>query len=211
MSKKESAKRVAPVRKAFDLSSGEPATTAPVGLGSRGFTVSSGYKGRQLHDPRIVLIYWGSAWANAATEPSQAEFTAAINDLFAGPWAAQLAKYCGIGPVSLEQVVEVPQLDPPANFSNQWVRTFIDGLIARNAVPAPSNLVDRIYCVLMPPGCTSLDNPESAGRHQHYDRSNGARVYWAWIANDGTLTGLNSIPTIMSEELVEACSYPDRN
>jgi hypothetical protein len=63
----------------------------------------------------------------------------------------------------------------------------------------------------MPPGWSSLDNPESSGQHQHYDRGDGTRVYWAWIANNGTLTGIHSIPTIMSEELVKACSHSDRN
>ena len=170
-------------------------------------SVAGPYSGRILRHPRIVLIYWGSAWANAA-EPSQAEFTAAISDLFTGPWSVQLAKYRGIGPISLELVAQVPQLDPPANFTNQWVRAFLDGLIARGAVPPPSNSADRIYCVMMPPGCSSIDNPENSGQHQHYDRADGARVYWVWIASDGSLSG---IPTIMSEELMETCSGPDRN
>jgi hypothetical protein len=211
VSKLASPKDAAPPRDAFSLPAHEQPSTEPAPLGSCPFTAPRDHKGRKLCQPRIVLIYWGSAWASAATEPSQGELTAAISELFTGPWGAQLAKHRGIGPISLEQVAQVPHLDPPANFSNRWVRTFIDGLIARGTVPAPSNSVDRIYCVLMPPGCSSLDHPESSGQHQHYDRADGTRVYWAWIANDGTLTGIHSIPTIMSEELVEACSYPDRN
>jgi len=182
-----------------------PATADAIGSSS---SVAGPHSGRILRHPRIVLIYWGSAWANTDAEPSQADFTAAIDELLRGPWSIQLAKYRGIGPISLELVAQVPQLDPPANFSNPWVRTFLDGLIARGAVPPPSKSADRIYCVMMPPGCSSVDNPESCGQHQHYDRADGTRVYWVWIASDGSLSG---IPTIMSEELMETCSCPDRN
>jgi hypothetical protein len=136
MSKAASAKDV---RDAFSLPAREAAMAEPAKSGSRNLTVFTGYKGRLYH-PQVVLIYWGSAWADAATEPSHAEFTAAINALFTGPWGAQLAKYRGIGPVSLEQVVQVPHLDSPANFSNRWDRTFIDGLITRGTVPAPFEL-----------------------------------------------------------------------
>lgn len=46
------------------------------------------------------------------------------------------------------------------------------------------------------------------GQHQFFD-FNGSRAYWAWITNDGTLTGGNSIPKVLSHEICEACSDPD--
>lgn len=171
------------------------------------FSGTQSYKRLRLRHPRIVLIYWGNPWAGTAIEPLQ--FPAAADDLFSGPWSVRLGKYRGVGPISLELAAQIPHLDPPETFTNQWVRTLIDGLIARGAVSAPSRPADRIYCVLMPPGCSSLDDPEGSGQQQHYDRKDGTRVHWLWIASDGTLT---EIPTIMAEELaVEACAYSEFN
>jgi len=59
----------------------------------------------------------------------------------------------------------------------------------------------------MPTGHSSGDTPY-VGQHQFFD-FNGARAYWAWITNDGTLTGGNSIPKVISHELSEAFSDPD--
>ena len=42
--------------------------------GDGGVTAFHDYGGRILTNCRIVLIFWGSAWANLATTPSQASF-----------------------------------------------------------------------------------------------------------------------------------------
>lgn len=192
----------------FSLS-GQDRATAKMTQSGSSFSGTRTYKRLRLHHPRIVLIYWGSPWAGAATEPLQGEFTAAADDLFSEPWSVRLGKYRGIGPISLELVAQVPHLDPPESFTNQWVRTFIDSLIARGAVSAPSRPADRIYCVVMPSGCSSLDDPQGSGQHQHYDRKDGTRIHWLWIASDGTLT---EIPTIIAEQLAaEASAYPECN
>src|ERR1700752_3859709 len=118
MSKAASAKAV---HDAFSLSAENVATSKLRQTGNRNSTAAPRYKGRKLEHPRIVLIYWGSVWASAAKEASQAKSTAAINDLFTGPWSVELAQYRGIGPISLELVAQASHLDPPENFSNRWV------------------------------------------------------------------------------------------
>src|SRR5262249_50700257 len=67
--------------------------------------------------------------------------------------------------------------------------------------------IDRIYCVLMPTGHSSGDTP-FVGQHQFSDH-NGTRIYWCWVTNDGTLTGGNSIPKVLSHEIAETLSDPD--
>ena len=46
--------------------------------------------GPVLTAARVSLVFWGSAWANPATSPSAAQFTAALTDLVTGPWGTQL-------------------------------------------------------------------------------------------------------------------------
>lgn len=77
--------------------------------------------------------------------------------------------------------------DPAASFTDPQIWTMIDGRITDGKVPAPSNSTDRIYCVIMPTGHSSGDTP-FVGQHQVANR-NGVNVYWAWVTNDGTLTG----------------------
>ena len=163
--------------------------------------------GRILHNPRIILIYWGSAWANPTTSPSASDFTNALSGVIASPWAAQLEQYHGIGPMILEKVDFNTASDPPISFTDPEIKDMIETRITNGDVPIPANNLDRLYCVLMPTGHSSGDTP-FVGQHQVYNRS-GTNVYWAWITNDGTLTGGNSLPKIFTHEVAEACSDPD--
>jgi hypothetical protein len=175
--------------------------------GDGGVTAFHDYGGRILANCRIVLIFWGSAWANLATNPSQASFANALGDIVEGPWATQLAQYRGIGRISIEQTIIVSASDPAASFTNPQIQTLLNQLITAGTIPAPANNVDRLYCVLMPTGHSSGDT-NFVGQHQFFTH-NGVRGYYAWISNDGTLTGGNSIPKVFSHEVAEACSDPD--
>jgi len=189
----------APVPKAIaslDISGGDGHVTA---------THDGG--GTILRNAHIVLIYWGSAWGNPATNPSQTAFTNAVRGILGGPWGTQLAQYRGIGPITLEQVDLNTSSDPATVFTDPQIQAMIDSRISGGFVPMPAAGVDRIYCVLMPTGHSSGDTP-FVGQHQYYDRA-GTRVYWAWVTNDGTLTGGNSIPKVFTHEVAEACSDPD--
>ena len=175
--------------------------------GDGGVTAFHDYGGRILTNCRIVLIFWGSAWANLATNPSQASFANALGDIVEGPWATQLAQYRGIGRISIDQTIIVSGSDPAASFTNPQIQALPNQLITAGTIPAPANNVDRLYCVLMPTGHSSGDT-SFVGQHQFFSY-NSVRGYYAWISNDGTLTGGNSIPKVFSHEVAEACSDPD--
>jgi hypothetical protein len=44
--------------------------------------------GRILQHARLTLMFWGNAWTDPATTPSQGDFTNAVSNLLYGPWAA---------------------------------------------------------------------------------------------------------------------------
>ncbi len=163
--------------------------------------------GPVLQHTRIILIYWGNAWAAPATSPSHNDFTNTLSGIISGSWGTQLAQYRGIGPLSLEQVDLNTSSDPPTSFTDPEIWSMIDARITNGNVPAPSSSVDRIYCVLMPTGHSSGDT-SFVGQHQA-NSHNGIPVYWAWVTNDGTLTGGNSIPKVFTHEVAEACSDPN--
>jgi hypothetical protein len=183
------------------------APSTAVRSGDGGVTGFHDNGGRILQHARLVLMFWGNAWTDPATSPSQVQFTNAVSNLVFGPWGTQMSQYRGIGPLSLEQTVNVTTSDPPTSFTDPIVQAMIEDQINGGVVPSPDNSIDRIYCVLMPTGHSSGDTPY-VGQHQFFDH-NGSRVYWAWVTNDGTLTGGNSIPKVLSHEVCEACSDPD--
>ena len=183
------------------------ATEGALPGGDGGVTAFHDNGGRILQHPRITLMFWGNAWTDPATNPSQADFTNAVANLVDGPWGTQLSQYRGIGPLSLDGTVTITSSDPPQTFTDPDIQAMIQAQITGGTVPAPDNSVDRIYAILMPTGHSSGDTP-FVGQHQFFDY-NGARAYWAWVTNDGTLTGGNSIPKVLSHEVCEACSDPD--
>jgi hypothetical protein len=161
-----------------------------------------------LTNAHISLIYWGTAWAKPATRPSQADFTAALRDTVNGPWPLQLHQYHSIAPSSIDQVVTYAGTDPPAHFTARDMRNFLEARINRNQVAPPARHTQRIYTVLLPTG-TVASNPTLTGQHLNYLRDNSAPVYLAWVLNDGTLTGANSIPKMFSHELAETLTDAD--
>jgi hypothetical protein len=46
-------------------------------------------------------------------------------------------------------------------------------------------------------------------QHLNYVRDDSAPVYLAWVLNDGTVTGANSIPKVFSDELAETLTDAD--
>jgi hypothetical protein len=175
--------------------------------GDGGVTAFHDNGGRILQQPRLILLFWGNAWNDPATTPSQNDFTNAVSNLVNGPWGTQLSQYRGISRMSLEQIVTITTSDPPTSFSDPQIQNMITAQLDAGNILAPDNSLDRVYCVLMPTGHSSGDT-SFVGQHQFFDY-NGARVYWAWVTNDGTLTGGNSIPKVLSHELCEAFSDPD--
>ena len=106
-----------------------------------------------------MLIYWGTAWADPNTTPSQSTYTNAIAGILGGPWGTQLAQDRGIGLLNLEQVDLATDSDPQTTLTDPQIQALIEARINLGFVPAPSNSIDRIYCVLMPTGHSSGDTP----------------------------------------------------
>jgi hypothetical protein len=187
------------------------ASPAPAGLAAAllpNVTSEQDGGGPVLTAARISLVYWGSAWASAAASPTAAQFTTALTDLVTGPWGTQLNQYHGIGPSTIDQVVTYPTTNPPAVFVEGDIKNFVDARISDGTVIAATPAVQRIYAVLLPTGHSSGDTT-FVGRHQNYFRPGNVPVYYAWVTNDGTLTGGNSIPKVFSHELAESVSDPD--
>src|ERR1700739_2345272 len=80
-----------------------PAPGAPAAALIPNVTSEQDGGGPVLTAARVSLVYWGSAWANGTTNPSAAQFTAALTDLVTGPWGTQLNQYHGIGPSTIDQ------------------------------------------------------------------------------------------------------------
>jgi hypothetical protein len=184
-----------------------PAADGEVAGGDGGVTAFHDNNGRLLFNCRVVLVFWGSDWGKATTNPSANQFAGAMTGLVTGVWGTQLSQYRGIGPMSVEKTVLVTTSDPPTRFTNADIQTMLKGQINGGNLPAPANNIDRVYAVLMPTGHSSGDT-SFVGQHQFFDL-NGARAYYAWVTNDGTLTGGNSIPKVFSHELAEAVSDPN--
>jgi hypothetical protein len=162
--------------------------------------------GRVLVQARVVLIFWGQAWGQQATTPSHSDLANALSTIVTGHWGSKLQQYRGASVSTIEAVDVNTSSDPAASFTDPQIWSMIDSRISGGNVPAPSNSIDRIYCVVMPQGHSSGDT-SFVGQHQVTNR-NGVDVFWAWVTNDGTLTGGNSAPKIFSHEIAEACSDP---
>ncbi|MEV6117666.1 hypothetical protein AB0L59_35645, partial [Streptomyces sp. NPDC052109] len=175
-------------------------------------TAYKDYGGKLLTGCRVVLIFWGATWDSNAVPAAVPSFTAcvsAVTDTLSGPWATQLGQYRGIGPITLEHTDLDVNSSPGATFTDADIRQEIEKRIAAGSVPTPDTSIDRLYAVMLPTGVSTQDHPGDVGYHGYYDRSDGTRVYWAWVTNDGTLTGGNSIPKVFSHELAEACTDPN--
>ena len=136
--------------------------------------------------------------------------TAALRDIVNGPWSSQLRQYHQASASSIDQVVTYTATDPPARVTNPDMSNFLEARISRSQVAAPAPHTPRIYTILVPTGTLAADH-SLTGFHSYYLRDNSIPVYLAWILNDGTLTGANSIPKLFSHELAETLTDADGN
>lgn len=155
---------------------------------------------------RVQLIFWGSAWgSNPAPTPSADAITNAAASILSGGYMAQLAQYRSIGFGFIAGRTIATNSNPPNNFTDTNVANFIQGLITAGTIPGPDIDNQTFYCVVMPQG-VSNQNSGFIGEHTYYTAANGTRVHFAWLTNNGTLSGVTSI---FSHELAEACTDPE--
>ncbi|HMF96006.1 MAG TPA: hypothetical protein VKE96_17005 [Vicinamibacterales bacterium] len=152
---------------------------------------------------QLFLIYWGNAWTTNPT-PSSAQITSACQTMLASSYMTGLAEYRGIGRGFLRGTAVISTSNPPNNFTDTQVSTFIDGQLTAGTIPGPDIDNQTLYCVVMPTG-VSASNSGFVGEHTYYTRS-GQRIRFAWITNSGSLA---SITRIISHEVVEAATDPE--
>jgi len=162
----------------------------------------------------LQLIFWGNQWGGAST-PSAQDIQDAVVSIIIGPYMSALTQYRNIGNATLSGTTLVTTSDPPDPFSNDDVADLIHGLIKAKTVPEPETSSQLLYCVFMPAG-VQFNQPGIIGEHSFFigldfdfplDLDVGP-VYYAWVANDGTL---GYVTTVFSHELVESCTDPAGN
>jgi hypothetical protein len=166
--------------------------------------------GPVLTNVHLVLIFWGTAWANAGTTPGVGQVMDSARRIVDSPYMSGLLQYSNIrrGRVSsatlVGSAVSTSPDNPPNPFTDNDVSTLVENLIVGQFVPAPSSLVNPLYVVFVPNGVGQ--GGSFIGEHTYYTRQDGTRVKFAWVTNNGTIANLT---TILSHEIVEACTDPE--
>jgi hypothetical protein len=155
--------------------------------------------GLVLTQVNVYLVYWGSVWAQNPI-PGADDITKSVASILSGPYMSALAQYRNVGSGTLCGTMLITTSDPPSTFSNDDVSNLLQDLINIETLPGPDGVDQLLYCVIMPVGVSS-DQPNVIGEHF----SPGENILCAWVMNDGTL---DSVTTIFSHELVEACTDP---
>jgi hypothetical protein len=163
--------------------------------------------GLVLQRVQVVLIFWGTAWTQNPI-PSANAVINAIREILGGGYMAKLSQYRGIQKGTLVATDINGASSPNPQFTDNEVTGMIQARIANRNVPAPT--ANSLYVVLMPTTVSSKDHPQFIGLHGTFSVG-GTRTFFAWVMNDGTLNGNNSLPRVFSHELAEACSDPDPN
>jgi hypothetical protein len=156
----------------------------------------------------VQLIFWGSPWNLASTNPSTSDIIGAVRTILTGPWMSGLRQY-GIRRCNLGGFLVVSPADPPSTYDDDDIEDLIWGLIDGGTFPEPDDPGGRnLYMVFMPPGTTY--GPGGI-RGKHLDATDfdfPADVDHAWVGFILT----NSLPQITAtfcHELAEMCTDPE--
>jgi hypothetical protein len=168
--------------------------------------------GPVIANAQVQLIFWGTAWAGSPT-PSAASVTNGVSEILSSSYLTALRQYRNISPATLRGTTLAAGSDPPNPFQDSDVSGLINGLIQAGTIPEPDEAPGIFYCVILPPGVSSAGGA-FIGEHTFFTFTefdfpfdfDNDNAHFAWITNDGTL---DSITTIFSHELVEACTDPE--
>jgi hypothetical protein len=178
--------------------------------------------GKTLTNIHVQLILWGGWWAG---NPLAGQLTAALTNLFAGPYMSYLAQY-GVRRGDIRGTTFATDSEPGTAFTFQGVGNFVVSLLDDNRLPEPDDGWPIVYAVIMPvnsafqgdrrietvplpPGTLSLVNgANSRITWTDYDLGDvdNDPAYFLWTGNDGTL---DYITTVLSHELVEIATDPN--
>lgn len=155
---------------------------------------------------RAYLIFWGNAWtSNPPPTPTSAEVTDAIGEIVSGGYLTGLSQYRGVGQGYILGTHSVTSSNPPNNFTDTNVSNLISGLISAGTIPNIDADNQTLYIVFMPQGINSATSGV-IGEHTYYTNGSGQRIRFAWVTNNGTLSGVS---IIASHEIAELMTDPE--
>ena len=164
--------------------------------------------GLVLTNVEVILCFWGSFWTtNPPPSPSSNDYRTAIDGIVTGPYMGSLAQYRGVGPGTLVYTDVNATSSPVSGFNDADVVNMLKSRLQTTAMPPPALGHNRFYAVILPQGIMSVLT-QYGGQHQSFTY-NGVTGYYAWVENNGSLTGAGCVTKIFSHELVEACTNPN--
>jgi hypothetical protein len=156
----------------------------------------------------VQLIFWGSAWNQASTNPSAGVILSDVQTILRSPWISGLRQY-GIRRCTFGGAIVVTSPTPPPTYNDSDVQDLIWVLIDDNRFPEPDDPGGRnLYVVFMPPGST-YGPGGIRGKHlvaSDYDFP--ADIDHAWVGFIVTNT-LNPLLSTFCHELAEMCTDPE--
>jgi len=201
-----------------------PLGCSPTGTGAPQGTVFQDKGTPKLTNVHVLLIFWGTQWAGNPN-PLATQVTNAVRNLLAGPYMSFLAQY-GVRRGSLWGTLFFTSSDPPQSFSYANVGSFIINQLDQDQLPEPDSDWPLFYCVIMPSNVSFQGDPRletvplppgtlskvvganSSIIWNDYDLGDvdNDPAHYAWVGSDGTV---DYITTVLSHELVEACTDPN--
>jgi hypothetical protein len=164
--------------------------------------------GALLTNVEVILCFWGSFWSTTpAPTPSSDDYKTAIEGILAGPFMGGLLQYRGVAQGTLIYSEINDSTDPANGYTDSDVVTMLKSRFKNTNMPAPTAGHNRFYAVIAPKGINN-SNTKLAGQHQSFTY-NGATAWYAWVDNNGSLTGHDCVTKVFSHELVEACTNPN--
>ena len=177
--------------------------------GSNSHTTSDG-GGSKISNINVHLFLWGSAWLSPGNNPNASSVINAVDSILSGPYFNALNQY-GVGSGLLADSWIITSPDPNNPFSDGDVKDMVWNLIDAGYFPEPDDAggANEFFAFVMPPG-VNTNQAGVNGEHMYawdYDFPFDIDKAWCcWVMNDGTL---DTVTTILSHELVEACTDPE--
>jgi hypothetical protein len=178
-----------------------PIQPLPINVSNGGGAIGTGLP--------VQLIFWGGAWNQSGTNPSDGAILASVQTILRGPWMSGLRQY-GVRRCSLRGAIVVTGPAPPSTFKDSDVEDMVWALIDDNRFPEPDESGGRIiYIVFMPPGATY--GPGGI-RGKHLDSTDFDPPFdtdHAWIGFVLFNSAIGQITSTFCHELAETCTDPE--
>ena len=156
----------------------------------------------------MQLIFWGSAWNQASTNPSAGVILSNVQAILRSPWISGLRQY-GIHRCTFGGAIVVTSPPPPPTYNDSDAQDLIWVLIDDNTFPEPDDTGGRnLYVVFMPPGSTYGPGGIRGKHVVASDFDFPGDIDHAWVGFIVTNT-LNQLMSTFCHELAEMCTDPE--